>query len=392
MIILDTSILRSFSPEGSSADLLRAIRAVGVQSVAAPWMVLEELAAQQAIKYEEVYERAAHAAEALQHATPWSIDAPVALNQTAKVRDHWRMKWASVVEEIPTSDEALRKALFREANRQAPCKSLKGEKTGSRDAAIWLSAVEYAEAHPDETVYFVSANTKDFGDGTSYPFPMNEDISRVQDRFVLLTSMEQVASRFTEPVAADAARVADFLSSKTVLRSLASLLDLLHPSFRCAVYREDKELAIIPAIGWNAPSAKLSSFDSVQAYRIGGHEWCTAVVEWHIVGTVLRADDQPVLGAVTWTTSALFSLESEAPHLTVLRSTLPRPLREDALDALDLSLYELTTIEESLVQLQQRATDAATLLARLSDYRSPRAYREAWRRPDGLWTGHVAEG
>ncbi|GAB3004540.1 hypothetical protein GCM10023080_082730 [Streptomyces pseudoechinosporeus] len=47
---------------------------------------------------------------------------------------------------------------------------------GGRDAAIWLTAVEYAREHPEETVYFVSRNTKDFGDGTAYPPLMDQDL------------------------------------------------------------------------------------------------------------------------------------------------------------------------------------------------------------------------
>ncbi|RSS97501.1 hypothetical protein EF919_03375 [Streptomyces sp. WAC02707] len=65
--------------------------------------------------------------------------------------------------------------------------------------------MEYAEEHPDETVFFVSANTKDFGDGTSYPYPMNKDIADagVADRFILMTSLDEVASHFTEPAEVD---------------------------------------------------------------------------------------------------------------------------------------------------------------------------------------------
>ncbi|MFD5522509.1 hypothetical protein [Streptomyces sp. NPDC127066] len=52
---------------------------------------------------------------------------------------------------IPTSETALREAAFREANGLAPCKIQDGgrsAKTGFRDAAIWLSTIEYAREHP----------------------------------------------------------------------------------------------------------------------------------------------------------------------------------------------------------------------------------------------------
>ncbi|MFI9248165.1 hypothetical protein ACIGXF_37675 [Streptomyces sp. NPDC053086] len=69
---------------------------------------------------------------------------------------------------------------------------------GARDAAIWLTAIEYAREHPDEKVYFVSKNTKDFGDGTAYPYPMNEDVAGFGERFVLLfrVKFERVAESF----------------------------------------------------------------------------------------------------------------------------------------------------------------------------------------------------
>ncbi|MFB6961856.1 hypothetical protein ACFCYB_33960 [Streptomyces sp. NPDC056309] len=137
-------------PQSSSADLLRTIKMVGSDRVGAPWMVMEELAAQQAIKYQELHERAAQALEALRQATPWGGGLPVQLGccDTERAREHWRSVWGDLVEVIPTSDKAVRQALFREANCLAPCRESKSQKIGSRDAAIWLSAVEYATEHP----------------------------------------------------------------------------------------------------------------------------------------------------------------------------------------------------------------------------------------------------
>jgi hypothetical protein len=70
-----------------------------------------------------------------------------------------------VVDTIPTSEGVLRQDLFWEMNVLAPAKtdatSSRSVKTGSRDAAVWLSAIDYAADHPDETVYFVSSNTRD---------------------------------------------------------------------------------------------------------------------------------------------------------------------------------------------------------------------------------------
>ncbi|MGW3981304.1 hypothetical protein [Streptomyces mirabilis] len=52
MIILDSSTLRGVGLNSSSAELLGIIRAAGVERVGVPWVVSEELAAQQAVKYQ----------------------------------------------------------------------------------------------------------------------------------------------------------------------------------------------------------------------------------------------------------------------------------------------------------------------------------------------------
>ncbi|MER5890320.1 hypothetical protein ABT160_41385 [Streptomyces sp. NPDC001941] len=71
MIILDTCVLKSTSLRGPEAELLRAISAVGVESFGAPWIVVEELAAQQALSYARKYEAARAAVADLARATPW---------------------------------------------------------------------------------------------------------------------------------------------------------------------------------------------------------------------------------------------------------------------------------------------------------------------------------
>ncbi|MFJ6565502.1 PIN domain-containing protein [Streptomyces sp. NPDC091412] len=369
MIILDTSILRSFSPESSSADLLRTIKAVGREGVAAPWMVIEELAAQQAIKYEEIHQRAAQAVEALRQGTPWGLDVQLCNRDTERIRDHWRQTWGQLLGVIPTSDDALRQALFREANLLPPCKDVKGHKTGSRDAAIWLSAVEYAQKHPDETVYFVSANTKDFGDGTPYPYPMNKDVAGMADRFVQLTSMDDLASHFTEPAEVDGALVIEILKSETVLRGIKQIADAHFPfpgPLECTAPMPDGTSVVVEASTWLTDEAHFGSVSEIVAYRIGDHVWCTASVEWHIVGTCDTLMGT-LEGAVDWPTAVLFSLSRENPRLAVLREAPPRPVDEAALAALNLELPNAT-----MVELATAAARAAAQAGRL-----PRAYSGA---------------
>ncbi|MFF4146926.1 PIN domain-containing protein [Streptomyces sp. NPDC001698] len=386
MIILDTSILRSFGPQSSSADLLRTIKMVGSDRVGAPWMVMEELAAQQAIKYQELHERAAQALEALRHAAPWGGGLPVQLGgcDTERAREHWRSAWGRLVEVIPTSDKAVRQALFREANCLAPCRESKSQKIGSRDAAIWLSAVEYATEHPEETVYFVSANTKDFGDGTSFPYPMNEDVARLGDRLVLLTSMADVAARFTEPAEVDKALVTEILKSEAVSQQVYEAADAFltrrtYPVFDCTALMPDGASLIRPVMVWTTQRAHFDLVGEVQAYRIGDHEWCTASVDWHLVG-LAHTEFGAVSAAVSWPTALLFSLDRENPRPAVLREASPRPVSPDVGEALNVPRINATAIEQSLAALRE------DLREELESLSSPsRGYSRGHWHNQGAW-------
>lgn len=66
-----------FRPAGQdgSADVLRTIRAVGMDKVAVPWMMLEEAAAQHAVKYQGKHAAAGQAMEAVSQLMPWELDA-----------------------------------------------------------------------------------------------------------------------------------------------------------------------------------------------------------------------------------------------------------------------------------------------------------------------------
>ncbi|MFJ1550985.1 hypothetical protein [Streptomyces sp. NPDC088246] len=122
MIILDTNILKGTSLRGPEAELLLAIRSTKVERVGAPWIVLEELAAQQAILYEAKYETAKDAVETLNKATSWAEVRPPRKFSPDHVREYWRGRYAAIVEVLPTSPSAYQEALFREANLLAPCK------------------------------------------------------------------------------------------------------------------------------------------------------------------------------------------------------------------------------------------------------------------------------
>ncbi|MDO0939151.1 PIN domain-containing protein [Streptomyces sp. DG2A-72] len=331
MIILDTCILRGLSLEDSSADFLRTIRAIasdgiavsaGADDVAVPWMVMEELVAQKAVKYAEMHAAAAAAIDSVSRLTPWELEASLAPCDLERYREHWCKVYGEIAATIPTSETALREALFREANALPPCKgssSPKDPKKGGRDAAIWLSAVEYAREHPAETVYFVSSNTKDFTDGSSYRAPMDRDIAELGERFVHLTSLDEVVSRFTEEVETDEELVRTILSSDPALRTLVNQARKRLTRFWCTAVVGDLGLDSIDtqALGWFLTVACLRSVTDIKTYQIGEHVWCTAVVEWHLTGAAVLDDPAMITTAGSaWTTPRRIGDETDRAHHT----------------------------------------------------------------------------
>ncbi|MBX9365662.1 PIN domain-containing protein [Streptomyces sp. WAC04114] len=387
MIILDTNILWNQTPEGGSSDLLRAIRAFAGERVAIPWMVMEELAAQQAIKYQNQYKRAADAVQALREATPWSLDLPLGPSQPDEVRQSWRQRWATVVDVIPTSAEALREAVFREANGLRPCKPETKLKTGGRDVAIWLSAVEYARANPAETVYFVSGNTKDFGDSATFPAPMDADVAGLTDRFELMLSLDDVMAKFAPETTTDEAAVRALLTEDRVIRQLVNEATTqgwlpMDGTFACTTHGFDGQPVIAPADGWvTAGPSEVVEVESLRSYRIGEREWCLGVVQYRLTGLALmgaRADWASCLLRA----SVSLTLNDAEPQLTVLRADRPEPVSDEMFRRLALPQYRMTGTEEAMMR-EIRHNIASSAVPNLHPLRGPRAYEGALARKNG---------
>ncbi|MFG2604832.1 PIN domain-containing protein [Streptomyces sp. NPDC048514] len=343
MIILDTCVLRGLSWENSSTDVLRAIRTAGVESVAVPWMVMEERAAQLAVKYRLRYEATAQALQTLASATPWEQGITLPAMDMERVREHWRKLWSRVVDVVPTSETALREAAFREANRLPPCKD-DDRKAGARDAAIWLSAVEYAKAHPGETVYFVSGD-KDFGDGKDYPELMAADIRELGDRFVHLIGLGEVIDRFAEKADTEQGVIEAALKTDSVHGTIVRLAhDDTDPwpsttgskGFLCTAAGPAHKPLQTVGVGWIAPalSACLSTITDVESYRIGAQVWCMATVRWLITGRALL-EHGIGMAAGAFETRILFAPHDDNPRLTVLRSSGLRQLSDAEFDEID---------------------------------------------------------
>ncbi|MBL3670964.1 DUF4935 domain-containing protein [Streptomyces sp. M2CJ-2] len=385
MIILDSSILRSFAPDSSSADLLLTLRATGTQRVGVPWMVMEELAAQQAIKYLEKYEAAAQALKSLQQVTPGSPTVDLPPCDPEDVRDYWREKWGVIFETIPVSEHVMRQALFREANSLPPCKTSKGEKTGSRDAVIWLSAVQYARQNPAETVYFASANTKDFGDGTDYPAPMNRDLRGIEDRFVHWTNLDQAVAEFAKPAETNEDRVAELLATPATSKQAQTALQAggylpTDGCFQCTALMPSGEWWAVPAFGWTTHETVVGYVEAPQRYRIADQEWYSAKVHWYLTGTV-NTDEGPAAAGCHVAASMLFTPDADDLRLTVLRADWPQPLGLEVLNTLALPTIELSMAERFNWMQRHSRPD-------LHPYRGPRSYEGAVLRssmlPDSL--------
>ncbi|WP_329228905.1 PIN domain-containing protein [Streptomyces canus] len=373
MIILDTNILRGFKLDSVSSDLLKTIRTAGVESVGVPWVVLEELASHRAVPYREKYEAASDALKRFEKATPWPVTALLPPLELERFQQYWREQYLAIVDEIPTSETALREAAFRESNILPPCKAVAinegGDdmKTGGRDAAIWLTAVEYAREHRGETVYFVSRNTKDFGDGTAYPPLMDKDLEDIRDRFVHLTSLGAVVKEFAVPTEVDEERVREILSApetatlvaEEAMRAYNGQVAYLHAMsvalFECtpasvldlsAETQTDRRSSPVGAVGWlRTPTTLFDSVRDVEAYSIGDHVWCTATARWLLGGpALLRAQHDGVAVGCAWETRVLVSPTNSEARPALLRTQRPQGITAAELSKLPASSVAPRTV------------------------------------------------
>ncbi|MGW9460891.1 PIN domain-containing protein [Streptomyces globisporus] len=305
MIILDTQVVRGMSFDSAEARLVRVIRTSGEDRVALPWMAFEERLAQYVLAYEEAHRKAESAHREVSRRLPPSVEVAAPTFQSpTEARKLWDARLRELVEVMPTSGEILQEALKREANGQRPANKKGDTKTGARDVAIWLTAVEYAHAHPDETVYFISGNTKDFTDGKgSYPAPMDADREYAGSNFVHLTELSEVLEQLAPAVPVQPEDVKARLRSSSGSIQRAALREwggysVMLNSPLAALWRKSGEVervrfilsgrAKIPFM-----SAKLVDVSEIKAYRLGDDTWCTARMTWRLIAPAVQEHPAP---------------------------------------------------------------------------------------------------
>lgn len=353
MIIFDTSVLFGLGPDDPKLDLLRALRQSGQQQVAIPWMVQEELAAHRVLRHAKAHAEAVTATRALNRTAPWAHEPEPGPFDRDAASAYWRKQYGRLFDIIETSGDVARLALQREANRQKPAKGPEaGDKGGARDAAIWLSVVDYLKANPDETAYFVTGNTRDFGNGTEFPAPMDADIKGLESRLKLLTSFDDAVSEFTTPLEIDE-HTRDVLVG---LLTCDDALTLLQSSVRELLaaqpgpWEGNTVQAYLPLpaadayrpVRWGTwtcePRAVLRRVQDIAGHKIGEESWYTATADWILVGQssapvsspvhtppALMLAPAPTWIACQWQTRLLFT-SKPGERLTILQYSDPESL------------------------------------------------------------------
>ncbi|MCX4489880.1 PIN domain-containing protein [Streptomyces anulatus] len=346
MIILDTNVVRGMAFNSTEARLVRVIRESKADRVALPWMAFEERLAQYVIAYNEAHSKAmsAHKDAARKLPDPTSAPAP-ALTDPAEVRDLWEARLRELVEVIPMTGGIFQEALEREAYQLAPAGRKSNIKTGARDVAIWLSAVEYAHTHPDETVYFVSGNTNDFTDGKGdYPAPMDADRGRAGDNFVHLTALSEVLERLATPMVVNEKDVEQRLQNYSrhvettalVMWSAGEVADVTYHLSRAVTAQwqaGNKAEPVSFVLSRKRPlKSKLLKVDDVKAYKLGEDTWCTAQATWQFVGLAYLGDEEGY-ACCTWTAHVMMPLAEDGSAPQIFDSRLPEaPASSDGID------------------------------------------------------------
>ncbi|WP_457029306.1 PIN domain-containing protein [Kitasatospora sp. P5_F3] len=325
MIVLDTNTIRSAKTGGPEEELLRTLRASRAERVGMPRTVLDELLAQHVLAYQRAHEASVSAAEQLNKATPWkTVDGPDDYDPN-RVRQHWIERYQRVAEVLETRGPVLQLALTREAGLIPPCK-LVGEgknqyKTGARDAAIWLTAVDYAKRNPTESVYFVSNNSKDFGKKIGDVPQLSSDIKGMEGRFFLHLTLGSVLAQFGKEVPTTEEEVRGLLNRPESLGVVTRRARLMQLRRRVEVPRINPVYLPFVARLSEEARATLAEVTTPRSFEIDGARWFTASARWLLLDEQTSPAGAPLLRLWSWTTRVMVAPDSH--DVTVLQADLP---------------------------------------------------------------------
>ncbi|CAL9496135.1 PIN domain-containing protein [Streptomyces sp. enrichment culture] len=325
MIILDTQPLYTFKPVGATADMMRVISETGTESFAIPQGVLDELLEQKRRQYRELAQQTETLADKWKKlgvgSTPWNPGLMTRTGEAALVEE-WRVALTSIFDVLPLPPDAAAEAIRRGAARHAPVKS-NGD--GIRDAAIWLTAVEYAKRHPEEICYFVSGNTKDFG-SSGLRSELQADVDESGANLHYLTSMDEVLERYAKSTQVDAATLDRLLFSQASSKAISTAV-LETPAIEFMegyTFRQERLWEVYPRgtrlTGWpESPQSFLLDWRSPSGYRIGEHEWYTAATTWLIAGRQENEYENSTSAVTLWDVQLAVNSSGD-PALTILGS------------------------------------------------------------------------
>ncbi|MEU9082305.1 PIN domain-containing protein [Streptomyces sp. NPDC048357] len=309
VIVLDTNAVHDLDPHGSQADLIRMLRKAGLK-ITVPWVTLEELTAHKLYDYQRAFGLMLNRHEELERLEP-NLSGPAPVFQGEKFAAYWRNQYMDVFAIIPTKPSALQAAVLREAACMKPAKVEKNAKSGGRDVALWFSILDYMDANPDEKVYLVTNNTKDFGEPGTWHFPLNIDLAGKSDRIEQFLDFQDALREFTkeEEVPGDAAET---LTRR--LQSPESIEIVTHEAWKSLAPKRARRLPR------NVPSGVrlkvgFESMGPVECRRIGTSLWYWAKATWQVYMCNGGVD----VFTAAWDTSILFSENPETP-ISVLRN------------------------------------------------------------------------
>ncbi|MEV4374840.1 PIN domain-containing protein [Nonomuraea sp. NPDC049637] len=198
MIILDTNQLKAVQPpNGALCTMLVAVADHAGHKLVLPEIAFEEHLAHYGHEVKELHQKARTALRAYSAKLGTMQSDDLSDLNLIPIMESVRSTLREIFTILPTPDWAGREAMLREARRQAPAATnwqAKGE--GSRDAAIWLTAVE-ALRTSEETIHFVSTDKRAFGDGTLLN-DLAADLGEAADRFVYCCGVEVLLDKLAK--------------------------------------------------------------------------------------------------------------------------------------------------------------------------------------------------